>query len=96
MSVNRTSETLQDQAELDISTKICSQVTLAGIDLSAAFDVADVELLIKQLTILGLPQDVVKLIKIWLNQWFLYVCVNCSESTIKVNVKIFSSMHEEC
>ena len=29
-------------------------VALAGIDLSAAFDVVDVELLIKRLTILGL------------------------------------------
>ena len=43
-------------------------VALAGIDLSAAFDVVDVELLVKQLTILGLPKDVVKLIKIWLNE----------------------------
>ena len=37
-------------------------VALAGIDLSAAFDVVDVELLIKRLTLLGLPKDVIKLI----------------------------------
>ena len=53
---------------------------LAVIDLSAAFDVVDVELLIKQLTILGLPGDVIHLNKIWLKEWFFYVCVNGSES----------------
>ena len=43
-------------------------VALAGIDLSAAFGVVDVKLLIKCLTILGLPGDVIKLIKIWLKE----------------------------
>ena len=37
---------------------------LAGIDLSSAFDNIDVELLIKHLLILGLPNDVVDFIKI--------------------------------
>ena len=50
-------------------------VALAGIDLSAAFDVVDVvvdvELLIKRLKILGLPVDVIALIKIWLRERFL-------------------------
>ena len=36
-------------------------VALAGIDLSAAFDVVDIELLIRRLEIMGLPMDVVKL-----------------------------------
>ena len=39
-------------------------VALAGIDLSAAFDIVDAELVIKWLIILGLPNDVVQLIKI--------------------------------
>ena len=59
-------------------------VALAGIDLSAAFDVVDVELLIKRLTILGLPSDVICLIKNWLKERFFYVSVNGSESTIRV------------
>ena len=42
-------------------------VALAAIDLSAAFDVVDVELLIKRLVILGLPSDVVKFIRIYCN-----------------------------
>ena len=59
-------------------------MALAGIDLSAAFDVVDVELLIKRLTILGLPGDVINLIKNWLKERFFYVSVNGSESTIRV------------
>ena len=45
-------------------------VALAGIDLSAAFDVVDIELLIKRLIIKGLPGDVINLIKIWLKERF--------------------------
>ena len=37
-------------------------VALARIDLSAAFDIVDIELLIKRLRILGLPSDVINLI----------------------------------
>ena len=59
-------------------------MALASIDLSAAFDVVDVELLIKCLTILGLPGDVINLIKNWLKERFFYVSVNGSESTIRV------------
>ena len=59
-------------------------VALAGIDLSAAFDVVDVKLLIKRLTILGLPSDVIALIKIWLKERFFYVCINGLDSSISV------------
>ena len=43
-------------------------VILAAIDLSAAFDVVDVGLLLKRLAILGIPKDVVELIRIWLTE----------------------------
>ena len=45
-------------------------VALAGIDLSAAFDVVDVKLLITRLKIMGLRSDVVELVKIWLKERF--------------------------
>ena len=54
-----------------VSEHYKTYVALAGIDLSAAFDVVDVELLIKRLTLLGLPKDVIKLIKIWLTERYL-------------------------
>ena len=59
-------------------------VALAGIDLNAAFDVVDVELLIKRPIILGLRSDIVKFIKIWLEERYFYVSIRGSESTVKV------------
>ena len=38
----------------------------------------------KRLKILGLPNDVIQLIKCWLKERFFYVCVGGSESSIKV------------
>ena len=48
-------------------------ITIAGIDLSAAFDVVDVKLLIKRLTILGLPSDVINLTNNWQRERFFYI-----------------------
>ena len=50
-------------------------VALAGIDLSAAFDIVDVTLLIKRLAILGLPSDIIRLIKVWLEERYFYVSI---------------------
>ena len=41
---------------------------MAGIDLSSAFDIVDVDLLMKRLAILGLPSNVIGLIKVWLHE----------------------------
>ena len=57
-------------------------VALAAIDLSAAFDIVNVDLLIKRLVILGLPSDVIKLIEIWLVERYFYVSVNGSDSMV--------------
>ena len=38
---------------------------MSSIDLSAAFDVVNVKLLLKRLQIIGLPSDVIRLIKVW-------------------------------
>ena len=59
-----------------------SYVAMASIDLSAAFDIVDVGLLIKRLKILGLPDDVVGLIEIWLRERYFYVCVGDHTSTL--------------
>ena len=39
---------------------------MASLDLSSAFDMVNVDLLLKRLTIMGLPEDLVSLIKVWL------------------------------
>ena len=46
---------------------------MASIDLSAAFDVVNIGLLIKRLKIVGLPGDVVSLIEVWLKNRLFYV-----------------------
>ena len=46
---------------------------MASLDLSAAFDVINVNLLMERLTVLGLPEDVLSLIEIWLKDRMYYV-----------------------
>ena len=48
-------------------------VLMASLDLSAAFDLVNLRLLIKRLRIIGLQMDLVKLIEIWLTYIKIYV-----------------------
>ena len=51
-------------------------VLMASIDLSAAFDVINIDLLMSRLRILGIPEDVASLIEIWLRDRCFYVELN--------------------
>ena len=51
-------------------------VLMASLDLSAAFDVVNTKLLLKRLKIIGLPSDVIGMIKIWLEERSFYVSVD--------------------
>ena len=53
---------------------------MASIDLSSAFDVVNIELLLKRLRVVGLPADLVALIEIWLTNRNFYVEVNGATS----------------
>jgi hypothetical protein len=53
---------------------------MASLDLSAAFDVVNVGLLIKRLDIVGIPADVVSLIETWLSDRIFYVSVDGDNS----------------
>jgi hypothetical protein len=55
---------------------------MASLDLSAAFDLVDVGLLIVRLKLIGLPNDLVKLIKIWLTERHFYVDIDGQSSRI--------------
>ena len=46
---------------------------MASLDLSSAFDVVDVKLLIKRLYIIGLPGDVLSMVENWLTGRFFYI-----------------------
>ena len=49
---------------------------IASLDLSAAFDVVNVGLLIKRLKIIGLPDDLIELDSKWLTTRYLYVMID--------------------
>ena len=49
---------------------------MASLDLSEAFDVVNTKLLLKRLKIIGLPSDVIGMIKIWPEERSLYVSVD--------------------
>ena len=54
----------------------------ASLDLSAAFDMVNIDLLLKRMSIIGLPDDLIGLIRIWLKERTYYVSLNGKNSTI--------------
>jgi hypothetical protein len=46
---------------------------VATLDLSSAFDVVNINNLLKRLRIVGLPNDLIELISVWLNDRSYYV-----------------------
>ena len=55
---------------------------MATLDLSSAFDVVNVELLLKRLKIMGLPSDIVFLVSEWLTTRYFYVSLEGGNSCI--------------
>ena len=53
---------------------------MASLDLSSAFDVVNVELIIKRFNIIGIPSNVVSLIKTWLKHRLFYVLIDDNKS----------------
>ena len=60
-------------------------VGMASLDLSSAFDVVDIDLLLKRLRVIGLPSDMVALIGTWLRKGKFYVEANGQTSTFLEN-----------
>ena len=57
---------------------------IASFDLSSAFDVVNISLLLKRLRVVGLPVELVALIEIWLTDRVFYVEVNGTSSIVSV------------
>ena len=57
-------------------------VGMASLDLSAAFDMVNIKLLIRRLKILGIPGDVIDLIKVWLEGRSFYVSIDGRNSML--------------
>ena len=71
-------------ASIDIQSKVAAlmdrdqYVAMASLDLSAAFDVVNVDLLLKRLKLRGIPEDITGLLESWLKNRLSYVEVgNC-------------------
>ena len=58
---------------------------MANIDLSAAFDIVNVKLLLRRMRIVGLPEDVVELVDIWLSTRYYYVTIEQVNSNIRMS-----------
>ena len=57
---------------------------MASLDLSAAFDVVNVGLLIKRLKIIGLPDDLIELVSNWLTTRYFYVTIDGVSSYVHI------------
>lgn len=55
-------------------------VAMASLDLSAAFDVVNIDLLLTRLKIMGIPEDLIKLLNSWLHDRLCYVEVGSKRS----------------
>jgi hypothetical protein len=66
------------EIQSQIATKIdqSQYVAMGSLDLSAAFDVVNVDLLTQRLTILGLPTDCMSLLELWLRDHAAFVEVS--------------------
>ena len=55
---------------------------MASLDLSAAFEVVNIDLLMECLRIIGLPRDVLPLVEVWLRKRVFYVEIDGQVSKI--------------
>jgi hypothetical protein len=78
----RSTSTLATEIQSIISRALDGNkiVLMSSLDLTAAFDVVNIDLLLKRLTIMGLPEDVISLIRVWLSDRSYYVSVEGANS----------------
>ena len=55
---------------------------ISSLDLSAAFDLVDLDLLLTRLKIMGIPNDILSLLNIWLRNRYFYVQATNDNSRI--------------
>jgi hypothetical protein len=65
-----------------LSVELQSVISRASLDLSSAFDVVNINLLLKRLRIVGLPNDLIELISLWLNDRSYYISLDGKNSVL--------------
>ncbi len=58
---------------------------MASLDLSSAFDVVNIGLLLKRMQIIGIPRDIIELVEIWLRDRTYYITCRGKNSCIKMS-----------
>ena len=61
---------------------------MASLDLSATFNVVDIQLLLKRLDIIGIPSNAVSLIKTWLTHRLFYVSIEGEDSYLIASTSV--------
>ena len=81
---NRSTSTLSIELQAKIARALDNDeyVLVSSLDLSSAFDIVNVKLLLKRLRIIGLPSDVVDLIRVWLENRSFYVSIDGKNSVL--------------
>ena len=84
---NRSTSTagLEIQSEIARALDTNKFTIMASLDLSSAFDIVNINLLLKRLKIVGLPTDVINLIRIWLTDRTYYVTTKGTNSFIRLS-----------
>ena len=82
----------KNKSTLTLSSEIQSRIAraldndeyaqLTSLDLSAAFDLVNIDLLMKRLCLIGLPKDITELISVWLRNRLFYVSVDGQNSIL--------------
>jgi hypothetical protein len=70
-------------------------ILVASLDLSSAFDVVNVELLLKRMRIIGLPDDVIELVNVWLCERLYYVSIG-GENSCMFDLLLGAVQHSTC
>jgi hypothetical protein len=80
----RSTSTLTSQLQSIIGQALDEDkfVLVASLDLSSAFDVVNVDLLIKRLRLMGMPTDGVQMISVWLKERMYYVSIDVVSSVL--------------
>ena len=64
---------LQIQSILARATDANNYAIMASLDLNAAFDLVNIKLLMVRLKVIGFPEDLLELIRVWLTDQSFYV-----------------------
>ena len=73
------------QSALARALDVGDYAILANLDLSSAFDLVNINLLMKRMRIAWLPNDVIELVGVWLDDQKYYVSINGKHSFIRLS-----------